>query len=414
MRQELALLLVVATLSGCSGTGGSVAASDAAGAAAIVDSAGIRIVTSLEPSWGAGEGWSVQPEPLVTIGVLDGPAEYQLFDVVAAGRQSDGDIVLVDAGSREVRLYDSSGQYKRTLGGPGSGPGEFVSPAQVLLTAGDSIVVWDNANFQMTRFTPAGDLASVETVDRGWIARAVQPPLYPATGKLLPDGQVLVRLIKKSASKATPEGATRNQSGALRVFPGESHVDTLAFFPDVEQVTVRGPWGSTAVAPPLARRTVTAIHPARGQVCLGEQKVPEVSCFGPDGSRILVRWEAEPGRITDGEVAAWRDAILADYTQKISTADATAFIDLVPIPAERPPYSALALDRSDNLWVLHGPTARAGTEEVRHLVFARTGALLGEVSLPPIDVLEIGDDYVLGVFRDELEIEYLRLYRLTK
>ena len=40
-------------------------------ATTVRDSAGVRIVTSERPRWGAGAGWTVTPEPAVTIGTDD-------------------------------------------------------------------------------------------------------------------------------------------------------------------------------------------------------------------------------------------------------------------------------------------------------------------------------------------------------
>ena len=40
--------------------------------------------------------------------------------------------------------------------------------------------------------------------------------------------------------------------------------------------------------------------------------------------------------------------------------------------------------------------------------------LLGDVELPPVEVLEIGEDYVIGLYRDELEVEYVQVYELAK
>jgi hypothetical protein len=52
--------------------------------------------------------------------------------------------------------------------------------------------------------------------------------------------------------------------------------------------------------------------------------------------------------------------------------------------------------------------------DARALHVEDEGLLLGTVTLPPIDVLEIGEDYVLGVFRDEMEVEYLRVHAIHK
>jgi hypothetical protein len=40
--------------------------------------------------------------------------------------------------------------------------------------------------------------------------------------------------------------------------------------------------------------------------------------------------------------------------------------------------------------------------------------LLGPVVLPQVQALDIGDDYVVGVYEDELEVEYLQVLEIVK
>jgi len=406
MRAFLAVLLGFAVLSACRPAGES--AASASGMA----NAGGRIVENREPKWDEGDAWLVAAEPHISIGMLDGPAHYQLFDVIATARQSDGDIVLIDGGTREVRLYDVDGQFVKTMGGRGSGPGEFQDPAQVLVTATDEMVVWDNANYRITRFDAAGEFTGVQSVDRSRLFNIVEPPLYPWTAGLLPDGQVVVRLIEKS-EKMTP-GKSRPRSGALRVSADLSQIDTLMFFGGTEQVNVRAPWGLTPIVPPLAKTTLIAIQPTLPRTCMGDQEGPEAVCFGPGGSATAIRWISEAAAVTDWEVAAWRDTILEMYTLKMAEADARRVLEDVTAAPVRPYFSRLVLDRVGNLWVEQAPVIWTDPGPVDYLVFDPEGVLLGAVTLPPIDVLEIGDDYVLGIYRDEMEVEYLRVHAIKK
>ena len=195
------------------------------------DSADVRTVHSRQPRWGEGEGWVVEAEPRLVIGRLSGPEEEQLVDVSAAARQGDGDIVVADRRIKTVRLFDSSGRFRRTLGSAGSGPGEFQAPDLVGVTSGDTILVWDSQHFRITRFESEGDLASVHSLDMGVMARAIDPPLYPARVEAMSGETLLVRLVKKEGKKSPLPGRERRGSGVLRVAQDLSTVDILAFFP---------------------------------------------------------------------------------------------------------------------------------------------------------------------------------------
>ena len=82
------------------------------------------------------------------------------------------------------------------------------------------------------------------------------------------------------------------------------------------------------------------------------------------------------------------------------------------MPETMPAYGELRTDRTGRLWVQETlvPPDTIG----RFTAFDRDGRMLGTITLPPsFRVLEFGDDYVLGVAKDELEVEQLRLYRLV-
>ena len=89
------------------------------------DSAGIRIVENARPPEGSRLGWTIGPEPLMSIGVLEGEEPYMLHWAFNSVRLSDGRIVVVNAGTQELRMFDESGTHLLTWGGSGEGPGSF-------------------------------------------------------------------------------------------------------------------------------------------------------------------------------------------------------------------------------------------------------------------------------------------------
>ena len=89
------------------------------------DSLGIRILESHEREWTEGRRWRVSPEPAVEIGLAEGPEEYQLHRVYSAMRLDDGEILVTNSGSGELRFYDAEGRFVKSAGRHGGGPGEF-------------------------------------------------------------------------------------------------------------------------------------------------------------------------------------------------------------------------------------------------------------------------------------------------
>ncbi|MDH4351604.1 MAG: hypothetical protein OEW56_10685 [Gemmatimonadota bacterium] len=77
-----------------------------------------------------------------------------------------------------------------------------------------------------------------------------------------------------------------------------------------------------------------------------------------------------------------------------------------------PPHQEFRLDAGGNLWVAY---YRLEEEPVRWAVFDPDGRWLGDIEAPSNGgVWDIGNDYVLGVWRDDLGVEQVRMYRLAK
>jgi len=408
--RPVGLLLVTAAL---------LQACDSAGPPAmprtLADSAGTVVSTNVEGQWQGGDGWSVAMQPRVQIGVVEGDEEYELHDVVAAALQSDGDFVLADAGAHAVRLYDPSGTLKRTLGTAGPAPGEFRRPSHILVGSADSVFVWDDAAWRLTKFDAEGAFAGVESLRLEEISKAVEPPLYPQSAMLISGGAVLIRLVEKT--KDTPlSGRFRSRSGALRVSADRTVVEPFVFFPGGEEVSVESPWGPLPMVPPFAKSTSITVQPDEPRVCVGDQEGAEVRCFEVGRPAMTVRWQADPIPVDGNEraITEWREAALELYGQKLSPDDVRRLIDRVPLPEVRPEYGGLVLDRTGHLWVERGPTPSSGPDAKVFLVFNRAGELLGAVATPAVRVLEIGTDYLLGVREDEFGVQFLGLYDVRR
>jgi len=84
-----------------------------------------------------------------------------------------------------------------------------------------------------------------------------------------------------------------------------------------------------------------------------------------------------------------------------------------PLPEFHPAYGFIYADALGFLWV---EEARVPGEETRFTtIFDPKGRMVGSVILPNrFQAFEIGEDYVLGRSVDELGVEYLVLYGLTR
>jgi hypothetical protein len=82
-----------------------------------------------------------------------------------------------------IQVFDGNGTFSHALGGFGGGPGEFRGIADLRVSPGDSLFVWDNRNLRMTVLSPAGEVARSTRM-------AVR--ILPGGGVPLPDADMLV------------------------------------------------------------------------------------------------------------------------------------------------------------------------------------------------------------------------------
>ncbi len=102
------------------------------------------------------ETWALSPVPLLQIGVREGEEPYQLHRALGSVRLEDGSLVVLNAGSQELRYFDSDGRFLQSVGGRGEGPGEFESPVSLRKTQDGGLQVWDRGLLRASVFELEG------------------------------------------------------------------------------------------------------------------------------------------------------------------------------------------------------------------------------------------------------------------
>jgi hypothetical protein len=95
---------------------------------------GVRHVHNRTPQ--AESSFPVTLELVGKIGELEGKEEKDiLYDPVDAVRLPNGDILVLEGGGCVVKRYDSRHEYLSSFGHKGKGPGDFISPYRLRLSA---------------------------------------------------------------------------------------------------------------------------------------------------------------------------------------------------------------------------------------------------------------------------------------
>lgn len=402
----------------------------------VFDSAGVRVVVNARPQWGEGEGWRVSAQPLATLGVRDLPLEQQFHSLGEAIRLSDGTIVVLDLGDRELRAFNLGGDLLWRAGGAGDGPGEMRNypDTRPVLTklAGDTLQVQNGLD--RIRYGSSGEVLEHQKVNFARLRELGDYALYycPFDTYFLHDEIVVCH----TEDPSPPPDSWTSRPTVMRTDWDLDAVDTLGVFLAWHYWLERSS-GGIAFRSPLG---------PQGLFHIGGGRAPKLLHARNDAYRIEV-WDLVTGSlamVVERQVPR-RSRTDEEVEYLAQTGDIGLMRDYIDIDVnpENPHWAAidsvsiaesLFLDELGFIWVRRGPSpldgeyARlrevTGPDEMQHSIpapsglheiFRRDGVYLGEVRLPDdLRITEIGPDYVLGVVRDEWDIQYVRLYGLDR
>lgn len=385
--------------------------------ATIRDSAGVQIVESSRPRDGESLAWSVASTPSLQIG--SGPPEQQLHRVQDATRLDDGRVVVLNGGN-ELRLYDPEGQFLRTAAGAGEGPGELRSASEIVRLRGDTMLVYGYGLGRLNTFGPDGQFLDSRPLQLRTLPGFDQPPLSAEGAHLWAEDVALVHLYDWYESM--PEGMFRPRKTMAWVDLETMTADTVEGYGGTQQqmVDLAAADRPIPVFPPLERRSVTAGGGEPFRLLVGNQSAPEFHEYRDGQLRRIVRWARDPRPFTESELEAWRARHMewlagtgsGGPSVGLTRSEAERVLSAADLPPSRPPYADLHVDSRGCTWV--GDARLEFRDPGRYRIPSPDGRWLGAVTLPPLSVLEIGEDYVLGLFRDDLDVQHLRVYRLER
>lgn len=370
------------------------------------DSAGIEIVESRRPLWEEGEGWRLADAPSLDIGSVEGAEEEQLFRATDATTLPDGRIAVANSGSHEVRIYGADGAFLSAVGGEGDGPGEFQFLLSISRLGGDTLRGWDPSARRLSDLSAgAGFLGSTRVNDaEGQFSN------YVGT---LPDGRLVMNLTSLPEPESLEDGKLLERAGSYWIYSAAGEpVEEVATFPAgarITRVTTTDGTvtGMSIITPPFRVETQVEIV-SDGLVAALPDRF-ELRVLDADaGLTRIVRYGETLLPVTGARIDEW-----VNQAPPERRADQRAWIADVPMPEHIPTVQALLVDREENAWIRQ--YSDVADMPSRWTVIDADGEWLGTVEMPPrFRPLEIGADYVLGHWTDELDVEHVRRFELRK
>jgi len=374
--------------------------------------------------------WRVSSDPELEIGTDTSPPEGQFFQIGRVGQLPDGRMLIADGSSRELRIFDPAGAFLTAIRGTGEGPGRFTrAPALVHVPGFDSIVAYESGEQRFSAFSVDGDhlhtSASLElpttTVDTPWgelsltritrvvgllgdqiltlheVAGAFALPSIPGEEGWQPPTPVEFRLIDPAT------GASRT----VGVFEGERWFETETY--QAEGVNSVEAW---RLRVPFDPAPAAAVGPDRFYLTLGDK--PEFREYDSAGRlRRKVRVDEERRPVTDQDRTAYREHAVRSALNPAQAEMMDHWYRPVEMPDWMPVFRELVVD--DLGWIWAKEYEFSQSIPAVWLVFDPEGRGRGVVELPGgLDVHQIGEDFILGVWTDDLGVESVRRYWLSR
>ncbi|HKJ91932.1 MAG TPA: hypothetical protein VJ957_02135 [Longimicrobiales bacterium] len=367
----------------------------APGRVVVADSAGVRVTVTTPDDRRVS---ALDTVPLLSLGGPDAAGPTQFSNVQGVHLDAAGRLWVADGGSREVRIFGTDGSHRKTVGGPGAGPGEFRALRFLGAFRGDSVALWDARNPRLTVLDADGD-----------VVRTALPPgsdaPTPVAHGVFPDGTLLAQVPRVVPAAALQRGALLPDTVRLiRWDPGTGTWRPLA--------TVPGPvwlWtGRSQVPVPF---TANPGYDVRGDTLfLASGPAYRVRVYQAGRLRAEYGVARPPRRVEDDDVAAYRSFVERYVPAGPLRTDYLGALDNPARPDVLPAYARILAADDGRIWARRftaDPLAAATWD-----VYARNGEWKGAVKMPHgFAAMAISANRVAGVWRDSLDVEYVRLYR---
>lgn len=401
-------VILLGAFIGCSG------AMEEAVTYTVSDSAGVEVIHSTRPAWRDEEAWSVDPDANLD---LSGADDEDLYNLRSPRLLDDGRLVLYNAGTCEIRVYDEMVRIVLAWGGCGEGPREFEEVLGIWSWQADSFVVLDQIPQRWSVFDPDGEL-----VRTGLVQGSADMPL-PLVREVLPNGTIVVTGSRNPGGRETP-GIEVSQVSLGLIDDLESAPRIIGTFPG--RVLEYDVWNGLPSRNVLPFSGSTAFATGDDRLFIGFSDIFAIHDLDLEGRlhRIIrrsftpvpvtgddIEWLLQR-RLGEVESAENQRAVRAAF-RELQHADVMPAFGVPAWPGGAAGGPAMLVDDLGNLWVFEH--YRPGEYANNWSVFSQRGVWLGTVTLPDQLVpAQIGRDFVLGRWSDEDGFVHVRRHRIQK
>lgn len=330
------------------------------------------------------QSWRISAQPIMSM-AADPSIGVDFFRIAAALQLEDGRVIVGDGGQR-LLFFGPDGEFRKRVGRRGRGPGEFENIGWLALQRG-SLIVYDQRLIRASVYTDAGEFVRLVSL--------VAPAGHRATPEMIGafgDGSFLAWVRLRAAPPQGGVGLVRPNALLTRHDSTGAYIDSIAVVLGTEIAIVQG----VVAQPVFARNTLFAVGPSGFYVSNNETFA--VDAFSVDGTLVrTIKMTHKPIPITEGDLLR---AVPAGGPE-------------IPTPPFFPAIASLIVDDVGRIWVEQ--FTQDSTQPATWFVFDEAGTQVAEVEFDGrLRPTHIGAGFVLGVWRDSLDVEHVRMYTLIR
>jgi hypothetical protein len=337
------------------------------------------------------------------IGRIDGERPYLFGNALDVIPEASGRIWVMDTQNYELRLFDASGRFVRSVGRQGQGPGEFNANPCAYPGPNGEIWVEDFRQQRWTRFDSAGKLVGTLAITRN---------AGCSSFSWTPDG----RLMAASNSPLPNDPDTRRSYFVVQRLIGGRLVAGDTIDPPRLLETPRVTWLKENERPvrlsvPLTRGSTYVLGP-EGDFWVTDGGAPYVirRLAASGATRVTFRRDYQPVPVADST----RTRMIQEFRREPRGYRAENGFSPSQVPRTYPPFERFYPTTDGGLWVRRTLTGgRIGYD-----VFAPDGRYEGEAQIPQgfgdVVVHVITRDKIYGVVTDAFDVQYVVRFAIRR
>lgn len=363
----------------------------------VVDSAGVEVVV-IEGEPTENSGWPLAGSPALQLGTQSdaGPESFfRITDVTLDARR----VYVANMGTDELRVFDRTGRYVRTMGRHGFGPGEFTRLALVEVVGPDVLLTYSGGTDRYVLFDTAGQVRREFRTLEGIGGLAWPVAVFGDSQVVAAEGVAMSQLRQAGLVHDTV---------TLSLFAtGGSRLRSLGRIPFGHRMVTNVGELIWVLSPALS--PVTLMGAAGEYFCYTVAVTYQFQCLDTTGSlRRIVRWVRSPRPVTQHDVAEYKRTEL-EKTSPDRRTSVSEMLDAQVFPAQLPSFSRMLTSTGGDIWLEEFP--EVGAEKSLWHVFQDGRTYAGSITMPSrFRLLFVSRDAIAGVWRDDMDAEFVRVY----